>query len=245
MWLKRRNDVTTDDLQYIECASFAKSEVQQSHAHFHRILNLDFMLMDGASVHGSTPAHGARALEYLLERIEHYDVVLVRDRHHPPRSPLFNWKPDPAHAQGGTWEVGTHHPMEYRALDRLRREARPLRGCASQSATEVTATLAAAAVTAGRVAVTENKRYPLIAALAYQYTGAEKNKLAALRCKFENEFTGPESRRSGEIKKTDPAYSGLNRRNMPQGNYRLEFQNANTALDACVIKVARSSTPHG
>ena len=240
MWLKRRDHVTTHDLQYIESAYFAKWQLDPSHDPVHRILNLNIMLMDDAWFHGVTPRRAPQALECLLKRIENYEVVLVGSRHNPPHSAVFKWKADAAHAQGGTWEVATRNPMEHHALERLRREAYPLRGGASSSASVVTPALAGVAVAAAKMAVPEKKRYPLIAALAYQHPGAEKNKTAALRCKLENEFTGPESRRSGEIKKTDPAYSGFNRREMPQGDYRLEFQNANTALDACAIKMARS-----
>lgn len=73
-------------------------------------------------------------------------------------------------------------------------------------------------------AAPDKKRYPLIAALNYKQPGVEEDKIGPLRCKLENEFTGPESRRSGEIKNTESAFSDLRHREMREGNYTLAFQ---------------------
>ena len=85
----------------------------------------------------------------------------------------------------------------------------------------------------------QEKRYPLLVALTYHPPQAVcPGKVLPARFKWESEVTGPETRRSGEIKSGDPVFTELRRREMPEGNYRLEFQNA--ALDACAIKPTRS-----
>lgn len=72
-------------------------------------------------------------------------------------------------------------------------------------------------------AVIHEERYSLLVALSYQQPSVEKNHINPLRCKFENEFTGPETRRSGEIKPSDPMYTDLRRREMPKGGYTLAW----------------------
>lgn len=74
-------------------------------------------------------------------------------------------------------------------------------------------------------AVVEQKRYPLVLVMAYKHPTAEKNKPTTPRCKLENILTGPETRRSGEIKPSDPHYTDLRRREMRPGDYTLEFLN--------------------
>ena len=79
-----------------------------------------------------------------------------------------------------------------------------------------------------------------MAALSYDpaQKAASTTPVLGTRFKWENEVTGPESRRSGEIKKTDPVYRELHRRELRAGDYRLEFQNA--VLDTRAIKPPRS-----
>ena len=96
-----------------------------------------------------------------------------------------------------------------------------------------------ATVVLAATARAQEKRYPLLVALTYHPPQAVcPNKVLRARFKWENEVVGPETRRSGEIKSGDPVFTELRRREMPEGNYRLEFQNA--ALDACAIKPTRS-----
>ncbi len=84
----------------------------------------------------------------------------------------------------------------------------------------------------------EEQRYPLTVMLTYDPTPAvSTNKVLPARFKWQNEVTGPESRRSGEIKTSDLVFSDLRRRELSEGDYSLEFQNA--ALDARAIKSPR------
>lgn len=81
------------------------------------------------------------------------------------------------------------------------------------------------AVGAVRRPVVEEKRYPFVLVIAYKHPTAEKKKPATPRFKLENILTGPETRRSGELKPSDPLYIDLRRREMRPGDYRLEFLN--------------------
>jgi len=71
----------------------------------------------------------------------------------------------------------------------------------------------------------EQKRYSFVLVMAYKHPATEKNKPATPRCKLENILTGPETRRSGEPKPSDPHYTDLRRREMRPGDYTLEFLN--------------------
>lgn len=81
------------------------------------------------------------------------------------------------------------------------------------------AAAAAAASVAVAKTVTEEKRYPLIAALSYKQPNAENNKIIAPNYTLENEVTGPETRRSG---KATP--NAVRHREMLEGSYVLELQ---------------------
>lgn len=127
---------------------------------------------------------------------------------------------------------------EFRAMGRLPVEAERTSWLHARpnvpSAPEVPTAAVGAAV---HMRVSAEKRYPLIAALAYQSPRLFLNRAAAFRCKLENEFTGPESRRSGPIKPGDPMYSDLRRRDLREGNYTLAL--TRPPLTACKLKVSR------
>ena len=95
--------------------------------------------------------------------------------------------------------------------------------------------LAAAAATA---AVVEENRYLLPVALTYHPAQTVRtNKVPKARCKLENELSGPETRGSGKMKTSDPVFRDLRRREMREGDYRLEFKHA--PLDVSAIKTTR------
>ena len=235
--------VTFDELPYIEAAFFTVAEVKSHYREtFSYIHNLGQMLADCGRpgvVCGKYECLEWQ-LERLIKRIENYQVVLVMDRYgHPPLRPPFKWQLDETHAQGGTWRVAaSRYNTSYAQLEQLKwllRDVRPSYASLAQAARVAALAAAGAAVVK---AVTEEKRYPLMVALGYDFTPTVRaDKAVSARFKWENEMTGPETRRSGEIKKTDPVYSDLHRRELRAGDYRLEFQNA--TLDTRAIKQPR------
>jgi len=73
--------------------------------------------------------------------------------------------------------------------------------------------------------VVEDERYPFVLVMAYKHPTAENNKPTTPQCNLENILTGPETRRSGELKPSDPLYTDLRRREMRPGDYTLEVLN--------------------
>lgn len=225
--LKRRNELKPSDLPYIESAFFAVNKLNGArHDRFNRIHNLDDMLHEGYGLTASDSRQDEHQWKRLLSRVEHSELLLVGDDFNPPFSPVFRKQVRAEGVQGDIFEIHPHHGTNPGGLHGLLRYVgvTALTGAAVAAGGEASAAATAAtALAAARPVVPEIKRYPLIAALAYQYPGAEKNKIATLRCKLENEFAGPETRRSSEIK-TDPVYRELNRREMSEGDYTLAFQ---------------------
>ena len=129
------------------------------------------------------------------------------------------------------------HVAELRSMDRLpaQHERAPHRARPNVQSEPEPVALAVAAMTA---AVVEENRYLLPVALTYHPAQTVRtNKVPKARCKLENELSGPETRGSGKMKTSDPVFSDLRRREMRQGSYRLEFQNA--ALAESKIKKTR------
>lgn len=235
MWLKRVQEITTDDLPYIEAANFAVFEVKSKYRQsFSAIGNLDSMLEDSGRPPVASGAAERREwlMDRLVKRIESHDVLLVRDRHHPPLAPPFKWQADAAHAQGGRFQVAHPHAAGQSRLEGLLHGVRPSHQSLVQTARA--AALAAAAGTAGVKAIqalTDEKRYPLIMALSYNPPqSARADKVLSARFKWENETTGPESRSSGQIKPSDPAFSELRCRELRAGDYTLAFQKSPRAV---------------
>ena len=241
--LKRRDEVKPDDLPYIETAYFTAVNVQsERHVTFSRIMNLKRMLYE---VDESPNMWGREERQWrrLLELIERYEVVLVGGRSDLPLSPVFRWKADETQPQGGSWENASHNYMDRTPLDWLLHRVHASHGGAMQAAAAVAAAVVAGAATAVAEHLrtpAEEKRYPLSTALTYDpvQKAVSAAPVLSARFKWENEVTGPESRRSGEIKKTDPVYSEVRGRELRAGDYRLEFQNA--VLDTRAIKPPRS-----
>jgi hypothetical protein len=230
MQLKRRTEIKPADLPYIESAFFAVSKLNSSrHDTFHRILNLDEVLRDGNGLSTSNSGQEEQHWKRLLSRVERGDLLLVCNHLNPPFSPVFRKQARAEGAQGDTYEIHPHHATNPGGLHGLLRYVSGSvthmvsTGAAVTAGSAASAAAAAVALAAVRSAP-EEKRYSLVAALTYQHPGTEKNKITAVRCKLENEFTGPESRRSGEIKKTDPVFTGLRHREMRMGDYTLAFQ---------------------
>ena len=168
-------------------------------------------------------------------------MVLVGDRHNRPFSPVFRWKADETQPQGGSWESATHSPMDRHRSDGLLRAVRGSRGGAVQAVAAAAVVAGAATTVAQRLRTpAEEKRYPLSTVLTYDpvQKAVSAAPVLSARFKWENIITGAETRRSGEIKKTDPVYSDVRGRELRAGDYRLEFQNA--ALDARTLKSQRS-----
>ena len=91
--------------------------------------------------------------------------------------------------------------------------------------------------------MTEEKRYTLIAALSYPRPSVEKNRISAVRCKLENAFTGPESRRSGAIQSSDAAFNAVRRRELRAGSYTLVLTRPPLAALAPAISLSGSFPP--
>lgn len=152
-----------------------------------------------------------------------------------PLSPVFCWKADAAQPQGGSWENTSQHPTNRNPLNWLLDTVHASHGGSTQAAA---ATAAAAVVASAATAVAERlrtpameeKRYTLVVILSYQHPSAVKNTRTSFRCKLEHEFTGPESRRSGEIQKTDPALRDLSHSGLREGGYTLAFQKSPRAV---------------
>lgn len=124
MQLKRINDITADDVPYIESAFFAVGKVASARTTrfgggLNRIANLDEMLRDGEWL--NTRGRDEQRWTHLLSRVEHYAVVLVGDRLNPPFSPVFRFQPQEGHPTGGVWQAceAAHAP----ALQHLLRSA--------------------------------------------------------------------------------------------------------------------------
>jgi|GEM_PF-3364950 len=100
-------------------------------------------------------------------------------------------------------------------------------------------------VVAAVAKATEVQRYRLFVALAYEHTKHVcANKTPVMRVKWEHEFTGPETRRSGPVEPSDAARSDLGYRDMRAGNYKLELRNdkkfLELALAPSALKAKRS-----
>jgi hypothetical protein len=242
MQLKRRTEIKPADLPYIESAYFAVSKLNRSrHDTFHRILNLDEMLRDGHGFSTSDRGQEDQRWKRLLSRVEHGDLLMVGDHSNPPFSPVFRKQARAEGAHYDTYEVHPHHGTNPSGLQGL---LHYVGGSAAQrisSGATVAAgsTASAAAIAAAaRSAVVDEKRYTLLVALAYKAQRLFLNRVAAVQCKLENEFTGPESRRSGAIKSSDPAYCDLRRRELREGDYTLAL--TRPPLAARKLKASRA-----
>jgi len=105
--------------------------------------------------------------------------------------------------------------------------------------------LAAAAVAVAHTPAPKEKRYPLFVVLSYDPTPTVcTHKVLAVRCKWEHDVTGSETRRSGVIKPGDAARSDVRCREMLAGDHRLEFKNdkkfQEDALHLRAIKAKRN-----
>jgi len=139
----------------------------------------------------------------------------VSGHYEPPLSPVFRWKADETQPQGGSWENASHSHTDRTRVDGLLHAVHSSHGGTMQTAA-VAAAAAAVVADAGAAAErlrtpTEEKRYPLSTALTYDpvQKAVSAAPVLSARFKWENVITGTETRRSGEIKKTDPAYSDV------------------------------------
>lgn len=243
--LRRRDQVKPDHLPYIEAAYFTAVKVKsERHKTFGDIMNLKHMLYEVDTSSGIWDRE-ERQWRRLLELIERYEVVLVGGPYNRPLSPVFRWKADETQPQGGSWENTSEHPTNRNSLNWLLHTVHASHGGGAQATTVATATAAVVASTATgaakhlRTPAAEDKRYPLSMTLIYHPKQRWRaNRAQPARFKWQNEFTGPETRRSGEIKRTDPAFSEIRQRELREGDYTLELQNA--ILDAHAIKLKRS-----
>lgn len=131
MLFKHRDAVTWDDLPWIKNASFAWFKAEGTRRGFGQsVIGLEDLLWKDTSFRGSAGGNGQhserQALERLRKRIENYEVVLV-DRS-GSGSPLFQWRKEEGHPQGGQWDITTQDPFEKSKLDRLLYVARTSAG---------------------------------------------------------------------------------------------------------------------
>ena len=245
MLLKHRASITSTDLPYIESPLFAVINLNSSRYDPHsRVQNLGEMLYDKERLFATNCRKDEPQWRRLVARVENGEIVLVGNQFYPPFSPVFRKR------VGGPVDLFDIEPdcgtgaAVLHLLPILLGVLAP-RPAAAGGAAVANLETKVAEVASVRAAVADEQRHPLLATFNYVLprTVYTQNTLS-VRCKWEHEVTGRETRRTGPIKSSDAARNEMRFREMRVGDYQLEFKNDKKTLDEALslrlIKAKRS-----